>query len=122
MFGVWLPILGLFVAVVGTWSKLRALLIWLLMIPVKLAFGIGRIVKCPDPLSIQLADAVDGCGFALAYRIHAWALQRFPRLFSASNVPIMTWLFDTRAAMDSYRRHLALLRQYGSMRREMVSS
>jgi hypothetical protein len=110
---VWFTLVGLFLAVVGTWSKLRPLLIWLLMIPVRLAFGVGRIIKCPDPLSIQLADAVDGFGLALGYRVHSWDDKQYPRLFTASNVPLTTWLFDTRAAIDSYQRHLALLRKYG---------
>ena len=99
-------------AVVSAWSKLRSLKIWLLMIPIRLAFAVGRIIACPYPLSIQLADAVDGFGIELTYRLNWRDPERFPRLFTASNVPLATWLGHPTWGIDSYRRHLALLRKY----------
>ena len=110
---MWLGIAGLFVAVVSAWPRLRALTIWLLMVPVRLAFAIGRIIANPEPISWQLASAVNTFGILLTFQLGWRDPERFPRLFTASNVTFTTWLFDTRAAIDSYQRHLALLRKYG---------
>jgi hypothetical protein len=110
---VWLNILGLMVAVIGAWSNLRALVVRLIKIPVALARGIYGMITCPDPLSIQLADAVDGLG----YHVHGWfdsygPTLRYPRLFIFSTVPLTTWLRRPAAGLDSYRRHLRVFREF----------
>lgn len=38
--------------------------------------------------------------------------RRYPRLFTASNVLLTTWLRHPAAGLDSYRRHLWALREY----------
>ena len=71
-----------------------------------------RVIASPDPLSWQLAEAVDGLGFSLiSYRFRDPG--RYPRLFTASNVPLSTWLRHPARGLDSYRRHLGALRVYG---------
>ena len=77
---------------------------------VRLARGIRRMITSPGPLSWQVADAVDGLGFWLSYRFHERS-GRYPRLFTASNIPLSTWLRHPAAGLDSYRRHLWALRQ-----------
>lgn len=39
-------------------------------IPVRLVRGIRRIIASTEPLSIQLANAVDGFGYELAYLVN----------------------------------------------------
>jgi len=89
---------------VGQWLASHA------QAPVRLAQGIKRIVTAPEPLSWQVADAVDGLGIWLGYRFHNHP-GRYPRLFTASNVPLSTWLSHPAAGLDSYRRHLRALRE-----------
>ena len=83
------------------------------MIPVKLALAIGRIIACPDPVSCQLASRVDRFGVLLTLWLGWRDPERFPRLFTASNVTLTTWLWHPRWGIDPYRRHLAALRKYG---------
>lgn len=68
-----------------------------------------RVVKSPVPLSIRLADAVDSLGVSLGWRFRDW--KRYPRLFTASRVPLTTWLQHPGRGLNSYRRHLWALRE-----------
>jgi hypothetical protein len=43
----------------------------LAQILVRLVRGIRRIIASPEPLSIQVANAVDGLGYELAYLVNA---------------------------------------------------
>jgi len=110
---LWLSVLGLFVAVVSAWSKLRTLLIWLLMAPVRLAFVTGRAITCPEPFSWQVGNAVDRFAVMATFRLGWHDPERFPRLFTASHVRLTTWLWHPSWAIDSYRRHLSALREFG---------
>jgi hypothetical protein len=111
---VWLVMFGL--AVLGAWNNLWALLVRLAKIFIGLARGIFRIITCPDPVLCQLADGVDNLGYWLGYwfgyRRFGDDPQRYPRLFTASHVPLTTWLGRPAAGLDSYRRHLRALREY----------
>ncbi len=79
--------------------------------PIGLARGIRGIIACPDPVSIQLAAGVDDLGYRFGYRFGRDP-RRYRRLFTASNVPLTTWLRYPAAGLDSYRRHLWALREY----------
>jgi hypothetical protein len=81
-------------------------------IPVRLVRGIRRIIASPEPLSIQLANALDGLAYELAYLVNASDPVRFPRLFIALTVPLTTWLQRPAAGLDSYRRHRRTWREY----------
>jgi hypothetical protein len=113
---VWLGTLGLIVGVIGAWGNLRALVVLIVKIPIGMARGILRIITCPDPVSCQLADGVDNLGYWLGcwfgYRRFGDDPLRYPRLFTASGVPLTTWLRRPAAGLDSYRRHLQALREY----------
>ncbi len=111
---VWLAILGLVVGVIGAWGNLRALVITLLKIPIDLARGIGKIVMCPDPVSVQLAESLDNFAIRLTGRFSDDPFSH-PRLFTASNVSLTTWLRHPVWGLDSYRRHLRALRRYEAM-------
>jgi len=108
---VWLRILELVLAVLNAWANLRALLVRLIKIPFLLARGIIRIIRCPDPLSIQLADVVDNLGYNIGFLLSRDP-ETSPRLFVASTVPLTTWLRRPAGGLDSYRRHLRALRKY----------
>jgi hypothetical protein len=68
-------------------------------------------IKCPDPLSIQMAETVDGVGYDLSYPFHKNPFG-YPRIFTALNIPLTTWLGRPTWAVDSYRRHLQALREH----------
>jgi hypothetical protein len=114
--GVWIGILGLMIGVIGAWRNVRALLLLLAKIQFRLARGISRIITCPDPVSCQLAERVDSFGYwlgcQLGYRRFGDDVESYPRLFTAFNVPLTTWLLRPAAGLDSYRRHLRGLRVY----------
>jgi len=83
----------------------------LIKIPIGLARGTRGIIACPDPVSIQLAADVDDLGYRFGYRFGRDP-RRYPRLFTASNVPLTTWLRHPAGGLASYRRHLWALREY----------
>jgi hypothetical protein len=95
----------------GAWDKLRALAVWLVKASAGLVRGAVGVIRCPDPLSIQLADAVDDIGYALGFKLCPDPHGR-PRLFYVSTVPLTTWLQRPRAGLDSYRRHITLWREF----------
>ena len=82
-------------------------MVLLTKIPIGLARGIRGIIACPDPISIPLAADVDDLGYRFGRDP-----RRYPRLLTASNVPLTTWLRHPAAGLDSYRRHLWALREY----------
>lgn len=103
IFDVWIGILGLVVAVIGAWGNIRAL-------ASALGRGISGIIACPDPLSIQFGAAMDNFGWRLSYPLAKNPLG-YPRLFTASCIPMTTWLRHPARGLDSYRRHLTALRE-----------
>jgi hypothetical protein len=116
---VWLGIAGLVVGVVGAWRNLCALVLALAKVPVGTVRGIWQLVTCPDPISIQLAESIDGWGCVLGYRLHLGDDPfAHPRLFTALNVPLTTWLRHPARAMDSYRRHFRALQESGDALRQ----
>ena len=100
---VWLDILSLVVGVIGAWGNIRAL-------ARVLGRGVSGIIACPDPLSIQFGSAVDNLGWRLSYPLAKNPLG-YPRLFTASCIPLTTWLRHPAWGLDSYRRHLEALRE-----------
>lgn len=95
----------------GAWSNLRAVLAGLVKVPFKLARASWRMSCSPVPLSIELAQAVDGFGAVIACRLD-FDPETQPRLFTASMVDLTTWLRHPAAALDSYRRHLRALQEF----------
>jgi hypothetical protein len=79
--------------------------------------SLARRIASPDPLSIRLAVGLDELGGRLSYRLN-FDPETHPRLFTAWNVPLSTWLQHPAAGLASYRRHLAALRKYGVPPRE----
>jgi hypothetical protein len=104
-------VLQFVLAVLGAWDKLRALAVWLVKVSVGLVRGIVRVVRCPDPLSIQFAEVVDGFGYELGFKLCPDPDSR-PRLFVVTTVPLTTWLQRPAAGLDSYRRHIAIWREF----------
>lgn len=118
---VWLPIAGLVVGVIGAWGNLRVLMLWLARNPLELVRIVRRVIACPDPLPIQIADMVDSfyVGLGLRLRLHDDPYAH-PRLFTALNVSFTTWLRHPGRGLDSYRRHLRALREYEGLDPRLV--
>jgi hypothetical protein len=104
-------VLQFVLAVLGAWDKLRALAVWLVKTSAGLVRWVVGVIRCPDPLSIQLAEAVDGLGYSLGFRLCPDPDRR-PRLFVVSTVPLTTWLQRPAAGLDSYRRHIGIWREF----------
>jgi hypothetical protein len=97
-------------AVLGAWDKLMQLLRWVAALPWRIARRAHHVVTCGEPLGWQLAEAIDNLGLKVA---RPWSVDplRYPRLFTAGNVTLTTWLGHPSWAIDSYRRHIAELRE-----------
>ena len=81
---------------------------------------IRQVIACPDPLSIQLADMVDDFYFGLGYRLQDDPFAH-PRMFTALNVSLTTWLRHPGWGLDSYRRHIRALRESeGALRQRRI--
>lgn len=104
-------VLQFVLAVLGAWDKLRALAVWLVKAVAGLVCLAVGIIRCPDPLSIQFAEAVDGLGYSLGFKLCPDPDRR-PRLFVVTTVPLTTWLQRPAAGLDSYRRHIAIWREF----------
>lgn len=117
---MWLGVLGLLVGVIGAWDKLCAVVIRLMMLPIALSRMIVKIITCPDPLSIQLAAGLDNFGYRLGYSRFSEDPLSYPRLFTASRVPLTTWLRHPAWGLDSYRRHLQALRENEDLLRTRI--
>ncbi len=85
-------------------------MVLLTKIPIGLARGIRGIIACPDPVSIQLAAGVDDLGYRFGYR--SAATREGTAAFTASNVPLTTWLRHPAAGLHSCRWHLWAFAQY----------
>jgi hypothetical protein len=70
-------------------------------------------LPAPDPLIVQLSEAVDSVGYHLGYPFYKNPLG-YPRLFTALDVPLTTWLRYPSWAVDSYRRHIEALREHAA--------
>jgi hypothetical protein len=110
---MWLAWLAAIVTVVGASKDIRA-------VAAGLWARINRVIECPDPLSIQMAEAVDSVGYHLNSPFRQNPLG-YPRIFTALNVPLTTWLLHPTWAVDSYRRHLKDLREHEDDLRELLS-
>jgi hypothetical protein len=101
---MWLAWLTIVITVVSVSRDIRA-------VAAGLWVRISRVIECPAPLSIQLAEAVDSIGHHLSYPFHKNPLG-YLRIFTALNIPLTTWLGHPTWAVDSYRRHLQALREH----------
>ena len=90
-----------------------------MMLPIALSRTIIKIIRCPDPMSIQLAAGLDNLDTRLALRFSDDPLT-YPRLFTASCVPLTTWLRHPAWGLDSYRRHLQALRENEDLLRTRI--
>ena len=110
---MWLAWFAAIVTVVGASKDIRA-------VAAGLWTRISRVIECPDPLSIQMAEAVDSMGYYLSYPFHKNPLG-YPRIFTALNIPLRTWLGHPMWAVDSYRRHSQALREHEGDMRALLS-
>jgi hypothetical protein len=108
------------VAVIGAWGNLTKVTIALLRMPVSLVVGIARIIRSPDPVSIQLAERLDYFYIWLIHSRFSDDPLSYPRLFTASCVPLTTWLRHPSWGLDSCRRHLRALRENEDILRQRI--
>ena len=106
---MWFDLISLTLAILGAWDKLLRILGWLVLLPGRLVTGTRHVVTCGMPLSMQLAECVDNIGLTLTRN---WEDPfAHPKLFTAANVTLTTWLLHPTRAVESYRRHLQALRE-----------
>jgi hypothetical protein len=83
--------------------------------------GLAKVIASPDPLLIQLDDAVDAVGYRFT-RPFRENPEDHPRLFALSFVPWTTWLAHPSWGLASYRRHVKALLEDDTWRRSRRSN